>query len=81
MSRKIRDLIKELNMAGWIQVPGGKGSHRKFKHDKFPGAVVIPGHDNDDAKPYLEKQVRNAVKGKIHVRVARIIEKLKKEKP
>ena len=25
---------------------------------------MIPGHENDDAKPYLERQVRNAVKGK-----------------
>jgi hypothetical protein len=29
---------------------------------------MIPGHENDDAKPYLEKQVRNAVKGKAHER-------------
>ena len=25
---------------------------------------MIPGHENDDAKPYLEKQVRNRSKGK-----------------
>jgi hypothetical protein len=41
---------------------------RKFKHDTFSGSVTIPGHENDDAKPYLEKQVRNAVKGKAHER-------------
>jgi predicted RNA binding protein YcfA (HicA-like mRNA interferase family) len=64
MPRKIRDLIKDLKSAGWIQVSGGKGSHRKFKHEKFARAVLIPGHDNDDAKPYLEKQVTNAVKGR-----------------
>jgi len=58
----------DLKAAGWRQVSGGKGSHRKFKHDKFPGSVMIPGHENDDAKPYLEKQVRNAAKGKAHER-------------
>jgi predicted RNA binding protein YcfA (HicA-like mRNA interferase family) len=65
MPRKIRELIKDLQAAGWVQVSGGKGSHRKFRHDKFPGSVIVPGHDNDDAKHYLEKQVRNAVKGKV----------------
>jgi predicted RNA binding protein YcfA (HicA-like mRNA interferase family) len=68
MPRKIRELIQDLKAAGWRQVSGGKGSHRKFKHDRFPGSVMIPGHENDDAKPYLEKQVRNAVKGKAHER-------------
>ena len=29
----------------------------------FLAAVLIQGYDNDDVKPYLEKQVRNAVKG------------------
>ena len=64
MPRKIRQLIKDLQAAGWYQVPGGKGSHRKFKHDTFPGAVILPRQENDDAAHYLEKQVRNAVKGK-----------------
>ena len=67
MPRKIRELIQDLKAAGWRQL-GGKGSHRKFKHDKFPGSVMIPGHENDDAKPYLEKQVRNAAKGRAHER-------------
>jgi predicted RNA binding protein YcfA (HicA-like mRNA interferase family) len=75
MARKIRELVKDLKAAGWFQVAGGKGSHRKFKHDKLPGAVLIPGHENDDAKPYLEKQVNNAVKGKVDARVTRIIKR------
>ena len=29
---------------------------------------MIPGHESDDAKPYLEKQVRNAVKAHERVR-------------
>jgi len=43
-------------------VPGGKGSHRKFRHPKFAGSLILSGHDGDDAKHYQEKQVRNAVR-------------------
>jgi predicted RNA binding protein YcfA (HicA-like mRNA interferase family) len=39
MPREIRDLIKDLKSAGWIQVSGGKGSHRKFKHDHHVDTV------------------------------------------
>ena len=36
MPRKIRELIQDLKAAGWRQISGGKGSHRKFKHDPRP---------------------------------------------
>ncbi len=62
MPRKIRQLIADLESAGFAQVPGGKGSHRKFRHPKRPGAVILSGHEGDDAHPYQEKQVRNAVR-------------------
>ena len=62
MPRKIRQLIVDLESAGFTQVPGGKGSHRKFRHPKVPGAVILSGHDGDDARHYQEKQVRNAVR-------------------
>ena len=42
-------------------MPGGKGSHRKFRHPKVPGSVILSGHDGDDARHYREKQVRNAM--------------------
>ena len=61
MPRKIRALIRDLKHAGWYQVPGGKGDHRKFKHDKAKIFVIIPDADNEDAKPYLEKQIRKAI--------------------
>jgi predicted RNA binding protein YcfA (HicA-like mRNA interferase family) len=32
MPRKIRELVAELERAGWMQTGGGKGSHRKFAH-------------------------------------------------
>ena len=39
----------------------GKGSHRKFKHPKFPGAVTLSGKAGDDAKPYQERQIKRAI--------------------
>lgn len=62
MPRKVRQLIADLEAAGFALVPGGKGSHRKFRHTRFPGAVILSGHDGADAQHYQEKQVRNAIR-------------------
>ena len=62
MPRKIRQLVADLERAGFILAPGGKGSHRKFRHPKFPGSVILSGQSGDDAKHYQEKQVRNAIR-------------------
>ena len=62
MPRKVRDIVAELLTHGFVEIPGGgKGSHRKFVHERFPGAVTISGRSGDDAKPYQEKQVRKAL--------------------
>ena len=48
--------------AGFAIVPGGgKGSHRKFAHPNYPGAVTLSGQDGDDAKNYQERQVKRAI--------------------
>jgi len=60
--RKIRQLVSDLEAAGFTRVTGGKGSHRKFVHLKFRGFVLISGHDGDDAQHYQEKHVRNALR-------------------
>jgi predicted RNA binding protein YcfA (HicA-like mRNA interferase family) len=60
--RKIRQLVSDLKSSGFVQVHGGKGSHRKFKHVKFPGFVLISGNEGDDAQLYQEKQLRNALR-------------------
>jgi predicted RNA binding protein YcfA (HicA-like mRNA interferase family) len=60
--KEIRQVVSDLEAAGFIQVPGGKGSHRKFRHARFPGFVLISGHDADDAQHYQEKQLRNALR-------------------
>jgi len=60
MLKKIRELIKELEMAGFID-RGGKGSHRNFMH---PSGVVLTlsGHPGDDALPYQVKLVKAKIK-------------------
>ena len=62
MPRKIRQLIADLEQAGFAPAPGGKGSHRKFRHPRFPGAVILSGKEGDDAHHYQEKQVRQAIR-------------------
>ena len=62
MPRKIRQLIADLERAGFVGVPGGKGSHRKFWHTRVPGSVIVSGGDGEDAHHYQEKQVRNAIR-------------------
>ena len=59
MPRKIRELIRDLESAGFVHC-GGKGSHRNFKH---PVGVrtTISGNPGDDAKPYQERDVQNAL--------------------
>lgn len=61
MPRKIRQLIAELEEAGFRRVSGGKGSHLKFQHSRFAGAVILSGKAGDDAQHYQEKQVRRAI--------------------
>lgn len=59
MPRKIRQLIADLEQAGFVN-RGGKGSHRNFVHPKGL-LVTISGQSGDDAKPYQEKLVRTKI--------------------
>ena len=61
MPRKLRQLIKELEQAGFIN-RGGKGSHRNFIHPKDI-ALTICGKLGGDAKHYQEKEVVKKIKG------------------
>jgi predicted RNA binding protein YcfA (HicA-like mRNA interferase family) len=60
--RKIRQLVSDLNQAGFRQIHGGKGSHRKFVHPKLRGFVLISGHDGDDARAYQEQHIKRALR-------------------
>ncbi|MBF0458054.1 MAG: type II toxin-antitoxin system HicA family toxin [Nitrospirae bacterium] len=62
MPRKIRELVSDLRDAGFYEISGaGKGSHRKFAHAYYAGAVTLTGKSGDDAKMYQEKQVKQAI--------------------
>jgi len=62
MPRKIRELIQNLRNVDFYEiVDRGKGSHRKFTHLRYSGAVTLSGKPGDDAKPYQEKQVQRAI--------------------
>ncbi len=59
MPRKIRELIRDLERANFAN-RGGEGSHRNYEHST--GArVTISGQLGDDAKPYQEREVKDAI--------------------
>ena len=60
MPRKIRDLIADLQSAGFIN-RGGKGSHQNFVHPKVMKPVTLSGKLGDDAKHYQERAVKAAI--------------------
>ena len=51
MPRKIRELIRDLETAGFVN-RGGKGSHRKFVHPKVSKFVILSGQLRADAKHF-----------------------------
>ena len=53
--------MQSLKEVGFYEIPGGKGSHRKLTHINYTGAVTLSGKSGDDAKPYQEKQVKQAI--------------------
>ncbi len=59
MPRKVRELVKDLERAGFVN-RGGKGPHRNFKHPNA-GRVTLSGQLGDDAKPYQEQEVLRAI--------------------
>ena len=61
MAPKIRDLIAELERAGFID-RGGKGSHRNYVHPKVQKPITISGKLGDDAKHYQVRAVRLILK-------------------
>ncbi|MDO9335786.1 MAG: type II toxin-antitoxin system HicA family toxin [Caulobacter sp.] len=36
------DIIAILTAAGWVKVPGGKGSHEKWRHKKSGKTIIVP---------------------------------------
>ena len=61
MPKKIRQLRGELRKAGYTLDPG-KGSHGNWSHPLAAKPITISGSDGDDAQPYQEKLVREALR-------------------
>ena len=59
MPRKIRELIRDLEQAGFAN-RGGKGSHRNYEHPKGM-RVTVSGRLGDDAKPYQEREAKRVI--------------------
>ena len=59
MPRKIRELLYDLQRAGFIN-RGGKGNHRNYEHESGI-RVTISGKVGDDAKPYQEREVKRKI--------------------
>lgn len=60
MPKKIRELKKILQKAGFQKLPG-KGSHTNWIHPLYSGKVTISGNDGSDAKFYQEKEIKQAI--------------------
>lgn len=60
MPRKIRELIADLEAAGFSN-RGGKGSHRNFVHPRVTKPITVAGKPGDDAKQYQVKAVERAI--------------------
>jgi predicted RNA binding protein YcfA (HicA-like mRNA interferase family) len=57
---KVRDLIRDLERAGFVS-RGGRGSHRKFVHPRVQKPVVTSGQLGDDALDYQQKAVKRVI--------------------
>lgn len=44
---KPKEVEKRLEADGWVKLPGGKTSHRNYKHPTKPGKVQVPFHPGD----------------------------------
>lgn len=60
MPPKVRELISELERAGFVN-RGGKGNHRNFVHPNVVKPVTISGNPGDDAKHYQLRAVQLAI--------------------
>ena len=60
MPPKVRDLVAELERAGFVN-RGGKGSHRNYVHPKVAKPITIAGTLGDDAQRYQIRAVRMAI--------------------
>jgi len=62
VSRKLRQLRADLQCGGFY-LDHQTGSHQIWKHPLIPGiSVNLVGKDSADAKPYQERELREAMR-------------------
>lgn len=61
MPKKIRELLRDLERAGFIN-RGGKGRHRNYTHPRGI-KITISGNPSHDARRYQERDVEKAISG------------------
>jgi predicted RNA binding protein YcfA (HicA-like mRNA interferase family) len=60
MPRKVRELVRDLERAGFVN-RGGRGSHRNYLHPRGV-RITISGGLGDDAKRYQERDTEKALR-------------------
>jgi predicted RNA binding protein YcfA (HicA-like mRNA interferase family) len=60
MPRKVRELIRDLEHAGFMN-RGGRGSHRNYLHPRGV-RITISGGLGDDVRPYQERDMAKALR-------------------
>jgi predicted RNA binding protein YcfA (HicA-like mRNA interferase family) len=61
MPRKLRELRPDLRKAGFV-LARQRGSHQVWQFPEIDDAeIVLSGGDDDDAKPYQERDVKRIV--------------------
>ena len=59
MPRKIRELLRDLERAGFLN-RGDKGSHRNYEYPSGT-RITISGKLGDNAKSYREREVKQKI--------------------
>lgn len=44
----VREVIKALQLYGWVMNPNMNGDHRQFHHEGIPYVITVAGHLNDE---------------------------------
>lgn len=60
MPRKVRELIRDLEHAGFMN-RGGRGCHRNYLHPRGV-RITISGGLGDDVRPYQERDMAKALR-------------------
>jgi len=60
MPKKVRELIRDLKKAGFVD-RGGRGSHRNFTHSRGT-KITLSGSPSQSAKRYQERAVEEAIR-------------------